>query len=57
MFLLRRITRKNKIKLNQENARRKILEDRARLEEQKRLDRIYIKKAVEHHLAKTDNPH
>ena len=47
MFLLRRLVRKNKVKLEKEQERQKIIENKARLEEQKRLDRIYIKRVVE----------
>ena len=52
MFLLRRLCRKNKVKLEKEQKRQKIIDNIARLEEQKRLDRIYIKRAVEQLLAK-----
>ena len=53
MFLLRRLARKAKTKLDKEKAYLKIIEDLARFEEQKRLDRIYIKKAVEQLLVNT----
>ena len=51
MFLLRIFVRKNKVKLEKEQERQKILDNIARLEEQKRLDRIYIKRVVEQLLA------
>ena len=51
MFLLKRIVRKNKVKLEKQRERQKILDNIARFEEQKRLDRIYIKRVVEQLLA------
>ena len=43
MFVLRRLARK----LEKQKARQKIIDDKAEWEEQKRLDRLYLKMAVE----------
>ena len=51
MFLLKRLVRKNKVKLEKQQERQKILDNIALLKEQQRLDRIYIKRVVEQLLA------